>query len=40
MTFTDTGLPTGAKIMDINSGGIIIAYGQLVDGALNPYTTG
>ena len=37
---TDNGTNTGTKIMDINSGGKIISYGQLVDWSLSQFITG
>lgn len=40
MLFTNDWTTTGTKVMDINSGGNIIAYWPLVDGNMNPFATG
>lgn len=37
--YTDTGLPTGVKIADINTGGQSIFYWPLVDGSGNTFLT-
>lgn len=39
MLFTDTGLPNGTPVMDINSGWSNISYWPLLDGEWNPYIT-